>query len=112
MAPKKDLFEPMNHPLDDARPMHFIGAGYDKKHDQARLTGQIKRVYDLMSDGLWYTLDDISRSTQDPQASISAQIRNLRKECYGGHTVNRRRRGDPENGLHEYQLIIKKAVQV
>lgn len=108
MAPKKDLFEPMNHALDDARPMKFIGAGYEKKHDQARLTGQIKRIYDLMQDGAWRTLREISQVTDDPEASISAQLRGLRSERFGGRTVNRQRRGDPKQGLYEYQLIVKK----
>ena len=34
---------------------HFNGPEYDPAHDLVRLTGQIKRVYDLMQDGTWRT---------------------------------------------------------
>lgn len=102
----KDLFDPMNHPLDQCRPMRFDGHAYEKKKDQARLTGQIKRVFTLMQDGCFRTLDEISRITGDPAASVSAQLRNLRKEKFGAHRVDRRARGDRENGLFEYSLRV------
>lgn len=83
----------------------FDGADYSPKHDKERLTGQILRVYDLMADRCWRTLDDIARATGDPHASVSAQLRNLRKKRFGGHTVNRRILGDRCRGLYEYQLV-------
>ena len=87
--------------------LDFDGSDYVPELDQARLTGQIKRVFDLMQDGGWRTLVEIESNTMDPQASISAQLRHLRKHRFGGHTVNKRRRGDPKQGLFEYQLIVK-----
>jgi len=57
-----------------------------------------------MRDGNWRTLPQIHAATGEPEASISAQLRHLRKERFGGHTVNRRH---IENGLFEYQLILK-----
>lgn len=87
--------------------LNFDGPNYSPDLDRARLTGQIKRVFDLMQDEWWRTLAEIESYTRDPQASISAQLRHLRKHRFGGHTVNKRRRGDPEQGLFEYQLIAK-----
>lgn len=83
---------------------HFNGPEYDPELDFARLTGQIKRVFDCMVDGEWRTLSEISIVTGDPEASISAQLRHLRKDRFGGHTVIKRRRGNPSFGLFEYQL--------
>ncbi len=55
--------------------------------------------------GWWWTLREISQHTGDPEASISARLRDLRKARFGAHTVNRRRRGDPTKGVFEYQLL-------
>lgn len=86
---------------------HFNGPNYDPKHDQARLTGQIARVFDLMKDGQYRTLEEISASTGDPAASVSAQLRHLRKERFGAHEVTKRPRGDRAHGLFEYRLKVK-----
>ncbi len=80
--------------FDDNLQPRFNGSCYDPEFDQDRLTGQIRRVYVLMIDGQWRTLDEIHASTGDPPASISAQLRNLRKERFGSHIVDKRRRGD------------------
>lgn len=79
--------------------------------DNKRLTGQWKAVFELISDGKWRTLVEIKQEMwfrygiAASEAGVSARTRDLRKERYGGHTVNRRRRGAAERGLHEYQLI-------
>ena len=80
---------------------HFDGPEYAPESDHARLTGQIKRVFDVMKRGQWLTLDEIARVTGDPHASVSAQLRNCRKARFGGHTVERRVRGDRSSGLYE-----------
>jgi hypothetical protein len=85
----------------------FAGDDYDPKHDDARLTGQIERVFELMKDGRWRTLGEIETATGDPQASISAQLRHLRKARFGGHDVEKRPRGDRDRGLYEYRLLVK-----
>lgn len=84
---------------------HFNGPEYDPTQDQRRLTGQILRVWHCMRDGQWRTLGEISAITFDPQASISAQLRHLRKERFGAHVVERRVRGDRARGLFEYRLL-------
>jgi hypothetical protein len=85
---------------------HFNGPAYEPAHDHARLTGQILRVWDLMRDGQWRTLQEIADRTGDPPASISAQLRHLRKERFGLHTVERRSRGDRASGLWEYRVLV------
>jgi hypothetical protein len=82
----------------------FNGPDYEPEHDHARLTGQIKRVFDLMSDGTWRTLAEIEACTGDPPASISAQLRHLRKKRFGSFIVLKRPRGERVHGLWEYQL--------
>ena len=83
----------------------FDGSDYDYEVDQARLTGQCLRIFNLMKDGVWRTLDGIHKKTQDPHASISAQLRHLRKRKFGSHDVLKRSRGERNNGLFEYCLI-------
>lgn len=70
--------------------------------DCDRLCGQIKRVYELMRDGLWRSLAEIEAATGDPPASISAQLRHLRKYRFGAHDVQKRRRND--GAQWEYRL--------
>lgn len=86
--------------------IRFNGSDYSHKEDDARLTGQLLRVFDCMKDGVFRTLGEIEGITNDPQASISAQLRHLRKERFGSHTVNKQPRGNRECGLFEYQLIV------
>ncbi len=82
----------------------FDGPDYDSKLDARRLTGQILRIYAGMRDGGWRTLGEIEALTGDPQASISAQLRHLRKPRFGAYVVDKRRRGDRERGLFEYRV--------
>ena len=71
------------------------------KRDRKRLTGQCKRVYKTMETGRWLTLDDIAAEAKAPQASVSAQIRHLRKPKFGSHIIDKRHNN---NGLFEYRL--------
>ncbi len=83
----------------------FEGSDYVRELDRVRLTGQILRIFNFMAPGEWRTLREIESKTGDPQASISAQLRHLRKDRWGGHQVEKRRRGDEHQGLFEYKLI-------
>lgn len=89
---------------------HFDGPEYIPSLDIRRLTGQIERVYCLMYDQKWRTLDEIATATGDPQSSVSAQLRHLRKEKFGSHTINKRRVGNRASGLFEYQMIANKQI--
>ena len=57
-----------------------------------RLTGQHKLVFDYMADGEWRTLEQISNATGISLASVSTPLRNLRKEQFGSHVIEKRRR--------------------
>lgn len=82
--------------------IRFNGSDYVGDRDDVRLTGQILRVYDCMSDGQWRTLSQIEVRTGDPQASISAQLRHLRKPRFGAYEVKKRNRSA---GTFEYMLV-------
>jgi len=82
----------------------FNGSDYIHEIDSKRLAGQIKRVHDAMIDGRWRTLAEIETLTHDPQASISAQLRHLRKERFGSFIIEKQPRGDRSHGLFEYRL--------
>ena len=83
----------------------FNGPVYDLKYDYSRLSKQIDRVRNLMEDRQWRTLKEISILTKDPQASISAQLRHLRKARFGSYIVDKRPRGERSLGLWEYKLL-------
>ena len=64
----------------------------------------------------WLTLDELSKLTHYPQASISAQLRHLRKPEFGGYAVEKRQReagrilrGEDFGTIWEYQ--IKRAIR-
>jgi hypothetical protein len=83
----------------------FDGSGYDPALDGDRLRRQLGRVWNLMRDGHWRTLYEIADTTGDPQTSISAQLRHLRKPRFGGYTVDKRRR-TALGGTYEYRLVL------
>jgi biotin operon repressor len=83
-------------------PRRFNGADYDHQRDSERLTRQHERVLAAMKDYLPHTLGELATTTGDPEASISAQIRHLRKARFGGHTITKTHLG---NGLYAYQLM-------
>lgn len=82
---------------------HFNGPDYDPALDHRRLTHQIKRVFDASYGLKWKTLSELQSLTDDPQASISAQLRHLRKPRFGGWNVQRQRRGT--TGTWEYRVL-------
>jgi hypothetical protein len=81
--------------------LDFDGATYDRDRDGDRLRAQLVRVSKVLADHGWHMLSEIERVTGDPQASISARIRDLRKAKFGRHLVERRYVVD---GLWEYRL--------
>jgi hypothetical protein len=80
---------------------HFEGPP-DEPGREARLTTQLLAVRELMLDGRWRTLDTISRVTGAPPASVSAQLRHLRKPRFGRYHVEKRHVG---RGLYEYRVL-------
>lgn len=80
----------------------FNGSDYVPERDDVRLGPQLERVYSVMKDGLPRTLRQIANATGDPEASISAQLRHLKKERFGSHRVEKENKG---GGLYEYKLL-------
>ncbi len=50
---------------------------------------QLEAVWQVMRDGLWYGLEEIAVLADCAPASASARLRDLRKEKFGGWTVER-----------------------
>lgn len=86
----------------DYTPPRFDGPSLTEA-DHARLSGQMAAIVALMRDGEWRTLQQISDATGAPHASVSAQLRHLRKKRFGGHTVDRNHLG---HGLYSYRLTL------
>jgi hypothetical protein len=87
----------------EANSAFFDGADYSPIRDNNRLSKQLDRVFTLMKDGQWRTLREISCKTKDPETSVSAQLRHLRKNRFGAHVVKRRH---VRRGLYQYQLVV------
>lgn len=78
----------------------FDGSTFVPARDGSRLMAQMKRVTEVMDDGEWHTLFDLSAATDDPLQSVSARLRDMRKERFGGHTILRRY---VSKGVFEYR---------
>jgi len=102
-----------NHTLFDLMPKHtepnygkrFDGEEYIPSQDQRRLAGQLKRIYEVMKDGKWRTIQEVAQITNYPANSIQAQLRHLRKERFGSYLVEKRR--VTTTGLYEYRVGAK-----
>lgn len=86
----------------------FDGETYDPDRDYVRLKGVLAAVFDFMSEGGWHTLQEIrlalERRTRrhHREQTVSARLRDLRKDRYGAHDVQRKR---IKGGLFEYRLV-------
>lgn len=87
---------------------HRDGITYTPDRDRLRLNRQARTVYDVMIDGHWRTLSEIARCTGEPEPSISARLRDLRKPRFGSHTVERRYIAC---GLWEYRVLLPQITQ-
>jgi hypothetical protein len=59
-------------------------------------------VLAFIQDERWHTLSEIAAHTKDPEASVSARLRDLRKPRFGSHTIEREY---VERGLFRYRLV-------
>ena len=86
------------------------GVTYDPALDGERLKKQLGRVFQVLSDHKWHSIEKIQdgcwwlrgKNGKDSQAGISARIRDLRKPEYGGYKVEHKR---IEGGLWMYRLV-------
>lgn len=81
----------------------FDGCTYEHPRDAVRLGVQMYAVFELMKDGKERTLKEIADGTGSPESSVSARLRDLRKERFGGHTVERHYIA---RGLFSYRLLL------
>jgi len=73
--------------------------------DTPRLNEQAMRIYSAMRDLRPWTLREISNQTGDPEASVSARIREIRKYLQaGGKGTIIRERVEGGNGVHTYVM--------
>lgn len=82
----------------------FDGATYRRPDDYERLGAQARRVWDALEGGAWWTLAGLAEVTGDPEASISARLRDFRKGQWGSHRVVAERLG--VRGLWRYRLAV------
>ena len=100
------------HTPDDLPLFAFGGRTYVATLDAKRLGAQLTRVIAAMSDGKWRTLAEIQAHIQrttgkrDPEASLSARLRDIRK-LWGEEAMESRRRvEDGVDGLWEYRTTV------
>jgi len=105
---ERDWSKPLNLELVEEPPVpmelplmmrHFGGVESMKTHD--RLNTLWYRVFNLMKDGKWRTLMEISQRTGGTQTWVSARLRDCRKTGFGNHKVHR---AEEAPGLFRYQL--------
>ena len=77
------------------------GKTYDHARDGKRLHAQHHRVLARLRDGEWWTLKRLNQATGDPEASISARLRDLRKPQFGSNIIEREY---VHQGLWRYRL--------
>ena len=105
----------------------LFGPAYEQRLDSTRLRTQLEVIREVMlsaggrhtrasgladsawPDSGWYTLRELAQLTCYGEASISAQLRHLRKPQFGGYVVEkRRRRGEgPRAGVWEYRVLAR-----
>jgi hypothetical protein len=77
------------------------GRTYVHERDGRRLAAQHHRVLAALRNGEWWTLRQLHDRTGDPEASISARLRDLRKPRFGSHNIEREY---VQRGLFRYRL--------
>jgi len=106
--------------------MNTFGPAFDVSLDGDRVLTQLEVIRDVLlsasecadiasarricaglppEEGGWLTLRELGELTGYGEASISAQIRHLRKEQFGGYIVAKRRRGMEKRGVWEYRIL-------
>jgi hypothetical protein len=89
-----------------------------KRKEEAAVVSRKQRevIRDVMLSagecGTWLTLDELSKLTQYPPASISAQLRHMRKPQFGGYevvkrcrTLNKAMRAEGFGAVWEYSVM-------
>ena len=86
--------------------METFGPAYVEELDGKRIAKQHEVIRDFMLKNTnWFTLAELHALLQFPEASISAQLRHLRKERFGAYRVEKQRR---TVGTWEYRVLMPK----
>ncbi len=85
----------------------FSGSTFSETKDRSRLAAQQQLVGELMSNGAWWTLEELRQALVDRGVpavltGVSARVRCLRKPEWGSHEIEHRRRSA---GLWEYRMV-------
>jgi hypothetical protein len=108
---------------------HIFGPAFEESSDRERVLTQLEVIRDVMLSAAecaeafalrpyrllwdpatlaenagWMTLRELGELTNYGEASISAQLRHLRKKRFGGYIVDKRRRGLARHGAWEYRI--------
>lgn len=86
-----------------AHSREFGGATYNEQRDGSRLKAQLERVRSYLLSHVWVTLREVAEATGDPESSVSARIRDLRKTQFGAYTIDREY---VSRGLWRYRIKI------
>lgn len=78
------------------------GKTFSRARDGERLSRQARAVWNAMRDKRWRTLPELASVLGEPQQSISARLRDLRKPRFGGLDVQRQYAG---NGVWAYRVL-------
>ena len=102
-VPKNQLSLPMAAAR-EPRP-GFGGETYAESHDVERLGKQLDEVLGLMIDGNWRTPSEMESKLGFNWASISARLRDLRKNQFGHFRVERQAVEPRRRGLYRYRVL-------
>lgn len=78
------------------------GKTFSRARDGERLSRQARAVWNVMRDKKWRTLPEIASVLEEPEQSISARLRDLRKPRFGGWNVERTY---VANGVWAYRVL-------
>ena len=84
-------------------PTFFDGETITPSLDNVRLATLMERVTLFMGDNQWHTLREIADRCRGSEASVSARLRDLRKDRHGNRYVSKQRVKDAP-GLWQYRL--------
>ncbi len=80
--------------------------GRSRAYDIVPQKKRNEAVWDVMSDGGWHTIGEVSERTGFEASSVSSQIRDYRKQEYGSFIVERRKTGFMGlMGAYEYRIV-------
>ena len=86
--------------------MSTFGTAFNEEDDGKRIRTQMQviRDYMLANSKKYLTLKAIEIETGYPQSSISAQLRHLKKQRFGGYELRKERMSINNKGTYVYNL--------